>query len=100
MIVFFMQSGIVSVACINSPISTTITGDKEAVADLQQILENASVFNRLLKVDTAYHSHHMKIISPKYLAALGDGEKTRLPRFFTHIFTRAESSNPWSNISS
>jgi hypothetical protein len=51
-----------------------LTGDEEAVKDLQRLLEKASVFNRLLKVDTAYHSHHMRTVAPRYLDALGEGE--------------------------
>nr|ALQ32842.1 putative polyketide synthase [Fusarium euwallaceae] len=83
--------GIVSVACINSPVSTTLTGDKEAVEDLQKFLEKASVFNRLLKVDTAYHSHHMRTVAPRYLDALGDVRGTTLSstgvRFFSSVTT-------------
>jgi acyl transferase domain-containing protein len=63
-----------SVACINSPSSTTITGDREAVERLQKALEEDSVFNRLLKVDTAYHSHHMNAVAPRYKEALGNSK--------------------------
>ncbi|KAF7547181.1 hypothetical protein G7Z17_g7924 [Cylindrodendrum hubeiense] len=83
--------GIVSVACINSPVSTTLTGDKEAVEHLQEILNRDSVFNRLLKVDTAYHSYHMSTVAPRYLKALGDIRGSTLSpngvRFFSSVTT-------------
>lgn len=59
-------TGIVSIACINSPTSTTISGDESAIDELKLILNDASIFNRKLKVDTAYHSHHMKKVAVEY----------------------------------
>ncbi|OIW26902.1 beta-ketoacyl synthase domain-containing protein [Coniochaeta ligniaria NRRL 30616] len=64
-------SGKVTVACVNSPESTTVSGDVAALLELQAALGAASVFNRRLKVDSAYHSHHMEVVAPSYLASLG-----------------------------
>jgi acyl transferase domain-containing protein len=64
------------VACVNSPMSTTISGDKAAIEALKNILDEVSVFARILKVDTAYHSHHMKIVAQRYWRALGESEST------------------------
>jgi acyl transferase domain-containing protein len=61
----------VDVACVNSPVSTTISGDRHAIEALKKIFDHSSVFARLLKVDTAYHSYHMKIVAPRYLEAIG-----------------------------
>lgn len=66
-----MGKGTISLACINSPSSTTVSGDENAVLDLQKKLNVVGVFNRRLKVDTAYHSHHMQKVADDYLYSLG-----------------------------
>lgn len=58
------------VACVNSPSSTTIAGDIEAILELEALLEADGVFARRLRVDTAYHSHHMDPIADDYRKAL------------------------------
>lgn len=58
------------VACVNSPRSVTISGDRAAIMSLQSTLEARQVFVRKLAVSTAYHSHHMGIIAESYLTAL------------------------------
>ncbi|KAJ5896473.1 Highly reducing polyketide synthase sdnO [Penicillium subrubescens] len=65
-----VQDGLVTVACVNSPDSTTISGDEAGIDELSTILNDQSIFNRKLKVDTAYHSHHMKKIADQYLESL------------------------------
>jgi acyl transferase domain-containing protein/NADPH:quinone reductase-like Zn-dependent oxidoreductase len=64
------SKGKVTVACVNSPQSTTVSGDVAAIEALQEILEAASVFNRRLQVDSAYHSHQMEVVSESYLSSL------------------------------
>ncbi|RYP80178.1 hypothetical protein DL769_002591 [Monosporascus sp. CRB-8-3] len=63
-------NGKATVACVNSPESTTVSGDVAALLELQAALGAASVFNRRLKVDSAYHSHRMEVIAPEYLSSL------------------------------
>lgn len=58
------------VACVNSPKSVTISGDRAAIMNLQSTLEARQVFVRKLAVNTAYHSHHMDIVAGSYLTAL------------------------------
>ncbi|PNP47787.1 hypothetical protein THARTR1_10472 [Trichoderma harzianum] len=58
------------VACINSPYSVTISGDADGISALKDTLDADEIFNRRLKVDTAYHSHHMKLVSSDYLQQL------------------------------
>ena len=48
-----------SVACVNSPTSVTLSGDVAALEELRAVLDERSVFARRLKVDVAYHSAHM-----------------------------------------
>ncbi|KAI0012628.1 hypothetical protein F4779DRAFT_614355 [Xylariaceae sp. FL0662B] len=64
----------VVVACENSPSSTTISGDAD---QLQEALKNIKTaqpdaFARALKVEMAYHSHHMVALSEKYRSCLDD----------------------------
>ena len=67
-----VTSGKAVVACVNSPQSVTISGDSQAIEDLELILDNQkdSVSNRKLKVNTAYHSHHMAVVAEEYLCSM------------------------------
>ncbi|PGH13809.1 hypothetical protein AJ79_03377 [Helicocarpus griseus UAMH5409] len=58
------------VACVNSPQSTTVAGDLPAIQELETLLQADSVFVRRLRVETAYHSHHMSAIADGYSEAL------------------------------
>ncbi|GKT71322.1 polyketide synthase [Colletotrichum tofieldiae] len=62
--------GRICVAASNSPDSTTISGDMDAILQVQGILEDESKFARLLKVDKAYHSYHMQPCAKPYMDAL------------------------------
>lgn len=63
-------SGRVVVAASNSPSSVTISGDEDAVAELQLVLDDENKFNRRLRVDRAYHSGHMLPCYEPYVASL------------------------------
>lgn len=58
--------GKVVVACINSPQSVTIAGDVTALEEVDSMCKEEGVFARRLKVDTAYHSHHMLPFAARY----------------------------------
>lgn len=60
----------VSIACGNAPANVTISGDEEGVEKVVENIRHAKpdVFCRLLQVDTAYHSHHMKAVGARYLS--------------------------------
>lgn len=58
--------GVVVVGCVNSPSSVTLSGDEAAVLEAGKLLTEAGIFNRRLKVDTAYHSPHLGRISDEY----------------------------------
>lgn len=62
--------GRLSVAAANSPASVTLSGDADAVDEAILIFEDEGKFARKLKVDTAYHSHHMLPIVDRYIEAL------------------------------
>jgi acyl transferase domain-containing protein/SAM-dependent methyltransferase len=58
----------VGIACENSPLNVTISGDLDRVEETLSRIRTAQpdVFARLLKVDKAYHSHHMKEVGCEY----------------------------------
>ena len=63
-------AGRITVAACNSPDSVTISGDANAIQELEAQLKGDNKFARLLRVDTAYHSHHMKPCTEPYLRAM------------------------------
>jgi acyl transferase domain-containing protein len=63
-------AGRISVAASNSSSSITISGDEDAIAELQVILNGEKKFNRRLKVDKAYHSAHMMPCFDPYIKSL------------------------------
>ena len=65
-----VKEGRISIACFNSPALTTVSGDAKAISELQTLANERSLFARRLKVDVAYHSHHMQDIAADYLSAL------------------------------
>ncbi|KAH8782685.1 putative polyketide synthase [Diaporthe sp. PMI_573] len=64
--------GEVHVACVNSPQSVTLSGESDAVDRLLSVLQDRGLFARRLKVDTAYHSPHMREVAEEYLEAICD----------------------------
>ncbi|KAL3458715.1 hypothetical protein BJX64DRAFT_301730 [Aspergillus heterothallicus] len=58
------------IAAINSSNSLTISGDIAAIDAIAQVAEVQGIFNRKLKVDVAYHSHHMELVAASYKAAI------------------------------
>lgn len=59
------------VACVNSPSSVTLSGDVEAVDELERLISADGKFARKLKVKTAYHSPHMRTVAQGYLDKIG-----------------------------
>lgn len=60
-----------TVACINSPGSVTVSGELTQVDALKAQLDQQGIFARKLKVGVAYHSHQMQEIASQYRQALG-----------------------------
>lgn len=86
--------GKISVACVNSPRNVTLSGDIEAINEMQKILTGEKFFARKLQVETAYHSHHMQHIADEYLATLKDlevspWEKRKRVTMFSSVKARA-----------
>ncbi|PWY81621.1 polyketide synthase [Aspergillus sclerotioniger CBS 115572] len=63
--------GKLQVACINSPESTTISGDEEAIDHFASLLQERGIMSKKLRTGgNAYHSHHMKEIGSRYQSLL------------------------------
>ncbi|KAI9929850.1 hypothetical protein ASPWEDRAFT_100309 [Aspergillus wentii DTO 134E9] len=67
----FLKEG-VTVACVNSPQSVTISGDEQAVQEIvdQIKADDEDIFCRRLAVNVAYHSHHMAEPAQSYQTLL------------------------------
>ncbi|KAI9741492.1 MAG: hypothetical protein M1818_004298 [Claussenomyces sp. TS43310] len=74
----FLQPGVV-IACENSPNSTTISGDLDQVKMIIRTVQEQrpDVLARELKVDMAYHSHHMKALAREYVSLIKTEVKAR-----------------------
>ncbi|EEU34613.1 uncharacterized protein NECHADRAFT_106233 [Fusarium vanettenii 77-13-4] len=73
----------VVLACENSPSSSTISGDAEKVDQVVEAIKQKmpDMFARKLKVNMAYHSHHMVPLSTEYHDLL----KSDLPRLTQYL---------------
>ncbi|CAI6332955.1 unnamed protein product [Periconia digitata] len=65
-----LRSRYATIAAVNSPQSVTISGDSQAIDDIESMANAEGLFNRRLKVDVAYHSKHMSNVAPWYLEAI------------------------------
>ena len=62
--------GRICVAAANSPTSVTLSGDVDAVDEAKEVFDDEGKFARTLRVDKAYHSHHMRPCGDPYVASL------------------------------
>lgn len=62
--------GRIALAACNSSSSVTVSGDADAIGELQAMLNDENKFNRILRVDRAYHSAHMLPCFDVYVEAL------------------------------
>lgn len=62
--------GRAGIAAINSPNSVTLSGNVAAIDAIERIANAQGIFNRKLRVNVAYHSHHMELVAKSYFAAI------------------------------
>ncbi|PGH21386.1 hypothetical protein AJ80_03303 [Polytolypa hystricis UAMH7299] len=62
--------GRMAIAAHNSSASVTLSGDADAIVQAKKVFDEEKKFARLLKVDTAYHSHHMLPCGDPYINSL------------------------------
>src|SRR3989338_6987367 len=63
-------AGRIVIAAVNSPSSVTLSGDAEAMEELATQLEARGISPRFLRVNCAFHSHHMAPFERELMAAL------------------------------
>lgn len=73
-----MFYGRVQMAAHNSPSTVVLSGDEEAIDEVAGFFQSRRVLAQKVKVDTAYHSHHMLLCAEQYAAAL-EGLKVEAP---------------------
>lgn len=99
----YLTPGVV-IACDNSPSSVTLSGDADAVQKVVDTIKEAQpeMLATLVKVNKAYHSHHMVEVGEDYLRALeASGVRGKAPSvaFFSSVTgkplkpSQEESSN-------
>ncbi|KAI9640185.1 hypothetical protein NHQ30_011422 [Ciborinia camelliae] len=90
-----LRKGRAGIACINSPASITASGDRVAIEELQELVEEKQLFNRKLRVDVAYHSHHMDLVAEDYRESI----KSIIPKtrstavFHSSLFGRSAEAS-------
>jgi acyl transferase domain-containing protein/NADPH:quinone reductase-like Zn-dependent oxidoreductase/acyl carrier protein len=84
------------IAAVNSQSSCTFSGDPAALRELADILTRKNIFNRLLKVDIAYHSPQMDPLEPELRVAL-QGLRPLAPRFplYSTVTGQRSEGNCW-----
>ncbi|KAH7400779.1 hypothetical protein DE146DRAFT_653958 [Phaeosphaeria sp. MPI-PUGE-AT-0046c] len=86
----------VVIACENSPKSVTLSGDADKLdAVLEQMKkERPDVFCRLLKVEMAYHSHHMSELGERYESLMRPHIQSNAPnaKFYSSVYGKAIST--------
>ena len=65
-----IHEGEVTVGCVNSPISVTLSGTETAIDAIKEIMDRKKIFARKLAVNVAYHSSRMSDIASEYLGSL------------------------------
>lgn len=60
----------ITIACINSPSSITLSGSEARLSDLKDELEATGIFCRELTIGVGYHSPYMKAIEEQYFTAI------------------------------
>lgn len=61
----------VNVACINSPLNSTLSGPEQAIDLIKEQLDQDRIFAQKLKTGVAYHSPFMRTIATEYREKLG-----------------------------
>ncbi|KAJ5188310.1 Acyl transferase/acyl hydrolase/lysophospholipase [Penicillium cf. griseofulvum] len=92
--------GRLAIAAHNSPASVTLSGDADAVVHAKKVFDEDRKFARALKVDTAYHSHHMLPCGEAYVKALQacgiriNKERSKTCSWFSSVTASAEPMEP------
>ena len=83
-----------TIACINSPKSITVSGDNARISQVSALADEKSIWNRRLKVEVAYHSHHMNAVADQYASLLGEVKPVRDARVEFHSSLEGHEVEP------
>ncbi|KAJ8122283.1 hypothetical protein ONZ43_g1483 [Nemania bipapillata] len=81
-----------TVACMNSKDSQTISGDAAQIGALVEMVKEDQIFARKLAVELAYHSRYMEPMADEYTKSLGEIEpaswdsNSPKPQFFSSTY--------------
>ncbi|KAI9148331.1 Highly reducing polyketide synthase azaB [Paramyrothecium foliicola] len=83
------------IACVNSPLNVTISGEESHIDHLKNLLDavSAGVFARKLKVKLAYHSFQMLEVADEYLFRMGQFSPPPIPPSSRHFLTPVMASS-------
>jgi acyl transferase domain-containing protein len=68
----YARNDSVDIACINGPRSVTLSGDEDQIELLESVLKKDGITCHRVRVQTAYHSQHMRLIEKEYRKRIGD----------------------------
>ena len=88
------HAALLGVAVSNSPRSTVLSGDRDALATVLATLTERGVFCRRVKVDVASHSPQVDPLRPDLLAALADLRPQRATLAMRSTVTDAAIAGP------
>jgi acyl transferase domain-containing protein/NADPH:quinone reductase-like Zn-dependent oxidoreductase/SAM-dependent methyltransferase/acyl carrier protein len=99
------REGRVSVAAVNAPNAVTLTGDPDCLEEVISGLERQNIFCRRLRLNYAFHSHHMDPVRQDLLDSLaGIAPQPAQVRFLSTV-TGADLKGPecgpvywWDNV--
>ncbi|TQN69627.1 Highly reducing polyketide synthase cla2, partial [Colletotrichum shisoi] len=78
---FLRENGLdaeITIACVNSPSSVTLSGPSTAISLAEEALRKAQTFVRLLRTGgVAYHSPDMNVVGDEFLRRLGPLQPSR-----------------------
>ncbi|CAJ2504945.1 Uu.00g123390.m01.CDS01 [Anthostomella pinea] len=66
-----IQKGSAHIACVNSPLNCTVSGDAFSLEALKEHLDAAAIPNQKLKTGVTYHAPIMRTVAAQYLELLG-----------------------------
>ncbi|KAI1355097.1 hypothetical protein F5Y01DRAFT_327941 [Xylaria sp. FL0043] len=61
----------ISIACINSPCNSTLSGPEPDVDKVKEQLEKDGIFSKKLNTGVSYHSHSMQAVGSQYSDLMG-----------------------------
>lgn len=83
--------GVVWIGTVNGPEMLTLSGDNQPLEELAEHLESKGIFNRPVRVEVAYHSHHIDAIEDEMLETLdGVGGATTTTSLYSTVSGQRE----------